>query len=102
VGVYGGCSLTYYSARVAFSPGNNWQIMNQNGAPARSVGWHQFKIVVKSTTADFYVDNVLGSPNRAYATSQGSVSFEQIRVGSGYSTAGLAAYYDDVLLTKGQ
>ncbi len=102
VGVYGGCSLTYYSARVAYSPGNNWQPMNQNGAPARSVGWHLFTVVIKSTTADFYVDGVLGSPNRAYASSQGSVSFEQIRLGSGYSSAGLSAYYDTVLLTKGQ
>ncbi len=101
VGVYSGCSTTYYSARVAYSPGNNWQAMNQNGAPARSAGWHYFRVVIKSTTVDFYVDNVLGSPNRAYASSEGSVSFEEIRVGSGYASTSLAAYYDDVKVEKG-
>ena len=102
VGVYSGCSTSYYSARVAYSPGNGWVAMTQNGAPARSAGWHLFKAVIKSTTVDFYIDGVLGSANRSYATSEGSVSFEQVRVGSSYTSTSLSAYYDDVLLIKGQ
>ena len=97
-GYYSGSSTTYYAARVTFSPGNNWAATSV----ARSTGWHLFKIVFKSTTCDFYVDGVLASANRAYAASEGAVSFEEIRVGSNYGSTSVAAYYDDVLLTKGQ
>lgn len=102
LGAYTGCSTTYYASRVTYSPGTGWVALNQNGAPQRSVGWHLFKVVLKSTTADFYVDGVLGAANRAYSSSQGNVSFEEIRVGSGYASTSGAAYYDDVLLQKGQ
>ncbi len=51
---------------------------------------------------DFYVDGVLAGGNRRYATSRGSVSREDVRVGSGYGSAGVYAYYDDVVVTKGQ
>ena len=98
VGVYGGSSTTYYSARVAYPPGNGWALMSENGAPQRSVGWHQFRVVIKSTTIDFYLDNVLASGNRAYASTQGSISWEQIRVGTAYTSTATAAYYDDVVL----
>ncbi len=97
-GIYGGCSTTKYSARVAYSPGNGWVATTVN----RAAGWHEFKVVIKSTTMDFYVDGVLASANRTYASSQGSVSWEEIRVGSGYASSGVYAYYDNVLLTKGQ
>ncbi|HSW44162.1 MAG TPA: immunoglobulin domain-containing protein [Phycisphaerae bacterium] len=102
VGLYTGQSGTYYSCRVAFSPGTGWVTMNQNGAAQRSTGWHLFKVVLKGTTADFYVDGVLAAANRSYASSVGAVSFEDVRVGSGLSSTSVSAYYDNVKLTKGQ
>jgi hypothetical protein len=97
-GVYTGSSTTYYSSRVTFTPGTGWLA----SSAARSTGWHLFKIVLKSTTCDFYVDGVLVSANRVYAASQGAVSFEEIRIGSNYASTSVAAYYDNVLLQKGQ
>jgi GH25 family lysozyme M1 (1,4-beta-N-acetylmuramidase) len=97
-GVYSGMSTTKYSARVTYSPGSGWAATSVN----RSAGWHELKVVIGSTTMNFYVDNVLASGSRAYASSEGAVSWEEMRIGSGYASAGVYANYDDVLLTKGQ
>jgi len=97
-GIYSGCSTTKYSARVTFSPGNGWVATSVS----RTAGWHELKIVIKSTTMDFYVDGVLASGNRAYATAEGAVSWEEMRIGAGYSSVAVYANYDNVTLTKGQ
>ncbi len=92
---------TYYAARVAYAPGPGWITLNDAGAPARSVGWHEIKAVIKSTAIDFYVDGVLARANVAYASSQGQFTFDQARIGSGYSSTS-AAYFDDVKVQVGQ
>ncbi|NLE56879.1 MAG: hypothetical protein GX616_00850, partial [Planctomycetes bacterium] len=92
---------TYYAARVAYSPGPGWIALNDTGAPTRSVGWHELKAVIKSTTIDFYVDGVLAKANVTYANSQGQFSFDRARLGSGYSSTSLA-YYDDYSVVSGQ
>jgi len=92
---------TYYAARVAYPPGPGWIVLNDPGAPVRSVGWHEMKAVIKGTTIDFYVDGVLAKANVPYSSSQGLFSFDQARLGSGYSSTS-AAYYDNYRVQQGQ
>jgi len=90
----------YYAARVPYAPGPNWVVLNDTGAPQRSIGWHELKAVIKSTTIDFYVDGVLAKANVSYAYSVGDHDFSQVRIGSGYSSTS-DANYDDMLITGG-
>lgn len=90
---------TYYACRVAFSPGPNWFILNTEGVPTRSTGWHELKAVFKDTTADFYVDGILGMADVKYANSPGGITFDRVTVGSGLSSANGVGYYDDVTVT---
>ncbi len=92
---------TYYAARVAYAPGAGWIALNGTGAPVRSVGWHEIKAVIKSTTIDFYVDGVLAKSAVAYAASQGQFSFDQARLGSGYTSTSVA-YFDNYVVQSGQ
>jgi len=89
---------TYYACRVAFGPGPNWFILNTEGVPTRSTGWHELMAVFGSTTADFYVDGVLGMADVPYAASAGALTFDRVTVGSGLSSANGVGYYDDVLV----
>ncbi|UCD27410.1 MAG: hypothetical protein JSV03_09795, partial [Planctomycetota bacterium] len=91
----------YYSARIAYSPGPGWVILNDPGAPGRSIGWHEIKAVIKSTTIDFYVDDVLAKSNVPYSSYEGKHTFDQCRIGSGFSSTS-AAYYDDFSVAGGQ
>lgn len=92
---------TYYAARVAYAPGPGWIALDGAGAPTRSVGWHELKAVIKSTTIDFYVDGVLAKSGVAYSSMAGTFSFDQARLGSGYSSTS-AAYYDNYKVQSGQ
>jgi hypothetical protein len=89
---------SYYYARVAFMPGGtgaaNWFMLNAAGAPQRSVGWHEMKMVIKGTTIDFLVDGIL-SGSKPYCATAGLVSFEEMRLGSGISST-IDYYCDDV------
>lgn len=87
---------TFYACRVAFSPGPNWFILNTEGVPTRSTGWHELKAVFSDTTVDFYVDGVLGMADIQYAASAGAITFDRLTVGSGLSSANGVGYYDDV------
>ena len=80
-----------YQARVASIGGtyNGWFNLNTN----RSVGWHTFKAVIHPTTVDFYVDGVLDTTK---PTSGGW--WWQARIGSGISSAGGEARYDNYLV----
>ena len=104
MGVYNtapGQSNTYYSARVAFMPGGGtapgWFLLNDPGASTRSVGWHELKAVIKSTTIDYYVDGLLSKAGVAYLSGTATVSFEQMRLNGGVTSTN-DAYIDDVLL----
>ncbi|HOX03391.1 MAG TPA: PEP-CTERM sorting domain-containing protein [Candidatus Paceibacterota bacterium] len=87
---------TYYACRVAFAPGPNWFILNTEGVPTRSTGWHEIKAVFGDTTADFYVDGILGMADIPYAASAGAITFDRVTVGSGLSSANGVGYYDNV------
>jgi hypothetical protein len=78
-----------YQARVAFG-GPGWFNLNTN----RSVGWHRFEARIYANYVDFYVDGLpdtLGVP-------QAGGDWYNARIGSGLSTAGGAASYDNYLL----
>jgi len=89
---------SYYYARIAFMPGGsgaaNWFMLNADGAPTRSVGWHEMKMVIKDTTIDFYVDGILGG-SKPYCATPGLVSFEEVRLASGLSST-IDYYCDDL------
>ncbi len=89
---------TYYACRVAFAPGPNWFILNTEGAPTRSAGWHELKAVFGDTTVDFFVDGLLGMADVPYAATAGAITFDRVTVGSGLSSANGVGYYDDVLV----
>ena len=90
---------TYYACRVAFAPGPNWFILNTEGVPTRSTGWHELKAVFSDTTVDFYVDGVMGMADVPYASAAGTFTFDRVTVGSGLSSPNGVAYYDDVKVT---
>lgn len=83
---------TKYKARVAFGTGAGWFNLNADGAPSRSEGWHKFHMEIKSTTIDFYVDDILG---RSF--SRGTLStLDTLTIGSGLSAG--PSYTDDFLV----
>ncbi len=81
---------TKYQARVAFG-GPNWFNLTTD----RSVGWHNFKAVIGLSTIDFYVDGVLDTAG----VSHDGVEWYEARIGSGLSSAGGAALYDNYVVT---
>ncbi len=86
-------SSSKYQGRVAFGPGTGW--FNLTDAPNRSVGWHEFKIVLEGTTASFFVDGVLGR-----TITRGTVAtIDSVVLGSGLSSANQPAFYDDFLVS---
>lgn len=93
-------SNTYYSARVAFLAGGTapgWFLLNDLGAATRTVGWHELKAVIKTSTIDFYVDGILSKANVPYRQGTTVLSFDQVRLNSGLTSSNIA-YVDDVLI----
>jgi len=81
---------TKYQARIAFAAGQGWFNLNAS----RSAGWHRFEARIYPTTIDFYVDgnpDILGLPHNGQF-------WYQARIGSGLSSAGGQAGYDNYLL----
>lgn len=69
-------------------------------SPLRTVGWHNLKVVIGTDdglSADFafYVDNLLAEQVSNVGTAALFRSYDYIRIGSGYSNAGNAAWYDN-------
>ncbi len=96
IGIYNQVTLpgetvdrSYYQGRVTFGAIAGW--FNLSGAAQRSVGWHEFKVVVDGGAAEFYVDGTLGR------TITGAVvaTIDTVVLGSGLSSSGHAGYYDD-------
>lgn len=83
-----------YQLRIANGPGINWINMNTN----RSVGWHTFRVEIHRTYADFYVDGVLDTANLPLNPNVTEMWWYQVRIGSGLSSAGGEARYDNMLL----
>ncbi len=70
-------------------------------SPLRSTGWHNFKVVIGtddglSADFEFYVDNVLAERVSNVGTAATLRSYDVVRLGSGLSNAGNAAWYDNV------
>lgn len=96
---------SYYSARLAFGTGApGWFLLNGTGAPTRSIGWHEMKVVLKDTAVDFQIDGVsaiqglsgaVGTFTATFAVASG-LSWDHVTVGSGLSSANGGAFYDDV------
>jgi len=84
-----------YHARIAFG-GPNWFKLDDPGAPTRTVGWHEARVVgslLNPTTAQyqFFIDGILSKT----ATSTVTSPFNWIVMGSNLSsTHGM--WYDDV------
>jgi len=80
---------TYYQARVAFG-GPNWFNLNT----VRTPGWHRFEAHIYAGTVDFYVDGALDTAGVTHAGGD----WYQARIGSGLSSTGGEASYDNYLL----
>lgn len=81
---------TKYQARVAFG-GAGWFNLQAD----RSIGWHNFTAVIGASTVDFYVDGVLDTGGLAH----NGLEWYEARIGSGLSSAGGGASYDNYLVT---
>ena len=83
---------TKYQARVTNGTGSGWFNLNAAGAPSRSEGWHKFTIEIKSSTVNFYVDDILG---RSLGRGTVTTGFDSFVIGSAL-TSGKPAWTDDV------
>lgn len=84
-----------YMARVLGYEGGAFFKLDGPGVPARSLGWHELKVVITPTQFQFYVDGVAAQaiPNT------NNRSFDNLALGSGLSSTQVA-YFDDVYLAK--
>ncbi|HEV2437960.1 MAG TPA: PEP-CTERM sorting domain-containing protein [Verrucomicrobiae bacterium] len=69
-------------------------------SPLRTVGWHNLKMTISTDdglSADFafYVDNILAERVSNVGTAAQFRSYDYIRLGSGFSNASNAAWYDN-------
>lgn len=69
-------------------------------SPLRSTDWHNFEVVISTddgASADFafFVDNILAEQVNNVGTAAQFRSYDVIRLGSGVSNAGNAAWYDN-------
>jgi hypothetical protein len=79
----------------------SWFKMNATGAPLRSLGWHNLKVVISTDGAnaqdyEFYVDNVLSKTILNVGTALRG--YDNITIGSGLGNSNTAAFFDNVLL----
>jgi hypothetical protein len=98
----------YYMARILGANSNGGTAgayfkLNDAGAPLRSTGWHNLKVVITtddglSTDYRFYVDNTLAETALNVSTAANIRSFDNIAMGSGFTNGGVAAYFDDMYL----
>lgn len=90
----------FYSGRVLgqFTPTVGWFTLSGFNQPQRSNGWHVLTMAFKATTIDFYVDGALAATGIPHSSAQ---QIATVLIGSGLSSAGGAAYYDDVCIEVG-
>ncbi|WP_428306152.1 PEP-CTERM sorting domain-containing protein [Lacipirellula sp.] len=77
--------------------------LNDFGAGARSLGWHNLKVILStddglSTDYAFYVDNVLAERVSNLGTAASIRQYDNIAIGSGNSNANTEAFIDNVRL----
>ena len=77
--------------------------LNDFGAGARSLGWHNLKVQIStddglSTDFAFYVDNVLAERVNNVGTAASIRSYDNIRIGSGLGNGSVEAFVDNMFL----
>jgi hypothetical protein len=77
--------------------------LNDFGVGLRSTGWHNLAVVLSSdnglsTDFDFYVDGALAERVHNVGSAATIRGYDNIRIGSGLSNGGNAAYYDNMML----
>jgi hypothetical protein len=100
---FAGVDNNYYQARVLFGCGGNYVNLDQYEAPQRSLGWHLFTVIIKTTDVDegigevnFYVDGKL-----AGKTCRDVIAYDNLYVGSGYAP-GVRGWFDEFSVTTGK
>lgn len=98
----------YYMARILGANSNGGTAgayfkLNDTGAPLRSTGWHNLKVVITtddglSTDYQFYVDNILAETTLNVGTAASIRSYDNVVLGSGFTNGGVEAYFDDVVV----
>jgi len=85
--------LTQYSFRTYGGGGDAWQ----QGTVARQEGWVELKAMIYPDKVDYFVDDVL-----AHSSPQDNVGIQwnNVMLGSGITSAGLDAWYDDVSVVQ--
>jgi len=89
-------SGNYYTGRAY--PNVGYFTLSDFNQPQRSNGWHVLTAAIKSNTIDFYVDGNLAAADVAHGVGQQIAS---MYLGSGLSSAGGEAWYDDVCVQVG-
>ncbi len=92
---------SYYSGRCLSggpSETSGWFVMNDPGAPTTSNGWHVLTAAIKTNTIDYYVDGILAKQNMPRTA---GLEFTNATIGSGYSSNGGGAWYDDYTVATG-
>lgn len=96
VGHYGSVTTTKYDGRVAFG-GANWFALDDPGAPDRSIGWHEARVLGslagELAEYEFYIDGVLSKT----ATSTVNDPFNWVVMGSGL-TSPYGMWFDDAMV----
>lgn len=91
-GTEGTFSNKWYNARVWLA--GDWRMLNgAANTPQRATGWHNLKAEIKSTTIDFYVDDVFVESGNRPANVYG---FDCVVLGSGYTANGQTAWIDNL------
>jgi hypothetical protein len=97
----------YYMAKILGGAGNGgstsaWFKLNDSGAPLRSAGWHNLKVVITGLTSPsateiykFYVDNILSEQITVVGTQR---QYDNVAIGNVGETAGILSYYDNMRL----
>lgn len=78
---------TRYQGRV--TGGANWVTLDE-GTPARSGGWHNFKVIIDSANVHFYVDDVLAESEARPNTA----GFNCVVIGSDFTANGHTCWLD--------
>ncbi|MFH0979924.1 MAG: hypothetical protein V2A79_00095 [Planctomycetota bacterium] len=91
-------NVNRYFGRIEYSSAHYF---NLDGlAPPRTVGWRTFTAVIKTSTVDFYVDGKLAERDMPRDPANGN--FNNVYIGSGFSSTYGDAWYDDACITKGR
>lgn len=100
LGLNNNLSSSSYMARIVGYNAGAFFKLDGTGVPTRSTGWHTLQAVVSEVDIKISVDGVLSKTiDISNKTTFPNRSYDQVRVGSNY-TSGAVAYFDDVYVAK--